>query len=219
MRASGNVTLIEVPPDWRSAPPPGLSPILEAALDAFNEHSYRGTSVRDIAGRVGVTVPALYYHHKNKEAILFALLDASIDHLTNLCNAAISEAGEDAVLAFLNLVECISLYMTQVRKLALLDSEIRSLSPTLRQIYSEKRRQIEHMLLHTLERGVEQGIFDVRSPRDTARALLGMYQAIPVWYRAEGKSSPNQIVMTYLEISANTVGASASVFDRIRGRE
>ena len=65
---------------WRTSPTPELSPILSASLDAFSEHGYHGTTVRDIAKRVGVTVPALYYHHENKEGLLFALLDTGIEH-------------------------------------------------------------------------------------------------------------------------------------------
>ncbi len=48
--------------------PVELSPILSAALDAFYEKGFHGASVRDIARRVGVTVPALYYHYDSKEA-------------------------------------------------------------------------------------------------------------------------------------------------------
>lgn len=67
----------EAIPDWRILEPMQLSPILTAALDAFYETGFHGTSVREIARRVGVTVPALYYHHENKEGLLIALLELS----------------------------------------------------------------------------------------------------------------------------------------------
>ena len=79
--------------DWRRPPELGFSAILSGALDAFYEAGYHGTSVRDIARRVGLTVPALYYHHKNKEAILYALIDTSIDEVTRRCQQALDEAG------------------------------------------------------------------------------------------------------------------------------
>ncbi len=64
-------------PDWRTLEPMELTPILSASLDAFYETGFHGTSVREIARRVGVTVPALYYHHENKEGLLIALLELS----------------------------------------------------------------------------------------------------------------------------------------------
>jgi len=104
-------------PAWRAPGELELTPILRAALDAFSEAGYHGTSVRDIASRVGVTVPALYYHHENKEAILFSLLDTSITRLRGLCLAAIADAADTPQARFLNLVECVVIYMAMMRRL------------------------------------------------------------------------------------------------------
>ncbi len=47
--------------------------ILDAALDLFIEKGYDGTSLREIAERLGFTKAALYYHFASKEDILMAL--------------------------------------------------------------------------------------------------------------------------------------------------
>ena len=47
--------------------------ILEAALDLFIELGYEGTSLREIANRLGVTKAALYYYFESKDEILMAL--------------------------------------------------------------------------------------------------------------------------------------------------
>jgi AcrR family transcriptional regulator len=112
---------------WRDPPNLDLVPILAHALDAFYERGYHGTSVRDIARRVKVTVPSLYYHYENKEAILYALLDASMERVTELSLAALAEAGDEPTLRFMNLVECLVLFMARSGKLAFVDTEWRSL--------------------------------------------------------------------------------------------
>lgn len=43
--------------------------LLDAALDAFSEHGFKGTSTRDIADRAGVHHPLITYHFKNKEEL------------------------------------------------------------------------------------------------------------------------------------------------------
>src|SRR5258708_4798521 len=121
------------PPDWRAPGELELTPILRAALDAFSEVGYHGASVRDIAARVGVTVPTLYYHHENKEAILFSLLDVSITRLHGLCQAALADAVDTPEARFLNLVECVVIYMPNAGKSARLGTAIRGPPPAPRQ--------------------------------------------------------------------------------------
>ena len=53
--------------------------ILEVAIDLFIEEGYEKTSLREIAERVGVTKPALYYHFENKEAIFRTLLQPILE--------------------------------------------------------------------------------------------------------------------------------------------
>lgn len=48
--------------------------ILDVALDLFAERGYVGASMADIAGRLGTTKAALYYHFSAKGEILEALL-------------------------------------------------------------------------------------------------------------------------------------------------
>ena len=58
----------------------------KVALQLFAEQGYEKTSLREIAGRLGVTKAALYYHFRSKEDIVhsftddyFAELDALLD--------------------------------------------------------------------------------------------------------------------------------------------
>ncbi|ONH27036.1 hypothetical protein BL253_23520 [Pseudofrankia asymbiotica] len=58
--------------------------MLDAAVSLFGERGYAGTSVRDIAERLGLTKAALYYHFPSKETILDALLDPFVTELTRI---------------------------------------------------------------------------------------------------------------------------------------
>ncbi|GAY08340.1 TetR/AcrR family transcriptional regulator [Pseudonocardia sp. N23] len=58
--------------------------IREVALELFAERGYEGTSLREIAERLGITKAAVYYHYKTKEEIVGALFDdflAGIDEI------------------------------------------------------------------------------------------------------------------------------------------
>jgi AcrR family transcriptional regulator len=49
--------------------------ILDAALALFSHQGFRATSVREIAGRAGVSTGNVYHHFSDKEAIFLELLD------------------------------------------------------------------------------------------------------------------------------------------------
>jgi AcrR family transcriptional regulator len=60
------------------------SRIKEVALELFLEQGYEGTSLREIAERLGVTKAALYYHFKSKDEIVNSFVEdhmAAIDEL------------------------------------------------------------------------------------------------------------------------------------------
>jgi AcrR family transcriptional regulator len=65
--------------------------ILAAATEVFAENGYRGTSLTEIANRVGMTQPGLLHHFSTKDQLLLAVVQADeessehmavMDHLT-----------------------------------------------------------------------------------------------------------------------------------------
>lgn len=49
--------------------------ILEEALQLFSQNGYTGTSMNDIAAKLGVTKAALYKHYKSKQEILDSIVE------------------------------------------------------------------------------------------------------------------------------------------------
>jgi AcrR family transcriptional regulator len=76
--------------------------ILATASELFIEQGYDGTSLREIAERLGVTKAALYYHFQSKEQILAELLapaDLLLTELLTRLEAATDVGGwADALL-------------------------------------------------------------------------------------------------------------------------
>ncbi len=52
--------------------------ILDAAEQCFATHGYEGTTLREIAQKVGIREPSLYAHFPNKEAIYGAVIDRAL---------------------------------------------------------------------------------------------------------------------------------------------
>ena len=49
--------------------------LLDAAIEAFSENGFKGTSTRDIADRAGVHHPLITYHFRNKDQLWRAATD------------------------------------------------------------------------------------------------------------------------------------------------
>lgn len=64
--------------------------LLDAALEAFSENGFKGTSTRDIAQRAGVHHPLITYHFKNKDT----LWRASVKYIFRDFAAALTDAQE-----------------------------------------------------------------------------------------------------------------------------
>ncbi|MGN5237845.1 MULTISPECIES: TetR family transcriptional regulator [unclassified Rhodococcus (in: high G+C Gram-positive bacteria)] len=197
--------------DWRVFEPLRYDPILEHALEAFSENGFHGTTVRDLARRVGVTVPALYYHHENKEAVLVTLLDAAVLDLIDRVLAAVADGGADPVARFANAVEAIVLNMTHRAKRSGLDSELRHVSFENRRTYAATRKRLELIMLDLVRDGTEAGVFDVDDAEETVRAMLGMLQSIARWYQIDGPLTPAQVADRYIVIALRIVGYHTTI--------
>jgi TetR/AcrR family transcriptional regulator len=75
--------------------------ILEAALDVFSAHGFRGATVDQIAAAAGLSKPNLLYYFPSKEAIHVTLLDGLLDTWLDPLRA-LDEDGEplDEILAY-----------------------------------------------------------------------------------------------------------------------
>ncbi|GAB3141407.1 TetR/AcrR family transcriptional regulator [Amycolatopsis stemonae] len=192
--------------DWLDFGAPDLSPILAATLDVMYEHGFHGATVRDIARRVGLTVPALYYHHESKEGLFVALLEVGTGEVAWRVRAAAAEAPGRPDLQFVNVVRAVVLHMTHHTRLAALDQELRYLSPANRKRYAARRKEVETALVDIVGAGIEEGYFLPRDARETARALLGMCQSVGRWYSPDGPLTPDEVAERYIDIALLTVG-------------
>jgi AcrR family transcriptional regulator len=77
--------------------------ILDAALEVYVEHGYRGTSMQAVANAAGVTKPVVYECYPNKDELLLALLDREerrlLDAITDALPRTPTSDNMEAVLA------------------------------------------------------------------------------------------------------------------------
>ena len=62
--------------------------LLTTAAELFADQGYAGTSIRDIAREVGVTVGAIYVHFPSKERLLVAVYEEGVGQIGRAVDAA-----------------------------------------------------------------------------------------------------------------------------------
>lgn len=67
--------------------------LLNAALEAFAENGFKGTSTRDIAERAGVHHPLITYHFRNKEELWRAAADQVFSRFIEVLRAVREETA------------------------------------------------------------------------------------------------------------------------------
>ncbi|EST35954.1 hypothetical protein N566_16885 [Streptomycetaceae bacterium MP113-05] len=71
--------------------------ILREAERLFVERGYHATALQEVADRVGITKPALYYHFPSKAVILGALLEPMTTELQEVLDDAVAEGRRGGV--------------------------------------------------------------------------------------------------------------------------
>jgi AcrR family transcriptional regulator len=181
--------------------------ILDAAIEEMAAHGYHGTSVRDIAARVGVSAGVLYYHFKSKQDLLVAILTTSMDRLVRQTEDALFDAGSAPVDRLRAIVGVHVLLHTERQRESLLgNSELRSLESAGRALVVAGRDAQQRMFDRVVADGVKRGVFHTPLPAEAARSVVSACTAVASWYRVGGPLTPGQIVERYQRVALDTVG-------------
>ncbi|QDG50709.1 TetR/AcrR family transcriptional regulator [Persicimonas caeni] len=78
--------------------------VAKAAVALFARRGYSGTTIRDIAARANVTLPVVYYHFGNKEALFLAIVDSLFERTAERIEATV-DAGHDIEPTLRRLIE------------------------------------------------------------------------------------------------------------------
>jgi AcrR family transcriptional regulator len=166
--------------------------ILKSAAAAFRRRGYHGASVDEIASALEMTKGNLYYYFKNKEEILFACHEYSLDKLLELMDeveAATSSPEEKLrrlMLAFVHLI------LDDLHGTALtLDPE--ALSPLLLKRVIAKRDRFDHGIRSIIQQGMDQGVFKQGDPKMIEFAMMGAVNWIAKWFDPKGDRTSDQI--------------------------
>jgi AcrR family transcriptional regulator len=166
--------------------------ILKSAAKAFRRLGYHGATVEQIAAALHMKKGNLYYYFKNKEEILFACHQYSLDRLAQLLEE-IERGGAASDVKLRQLIDAfVHTILDELHGTALfLDLEALS-APHLRAVIA-RRDAFERGVRRVIEEGMASGAFVNGDPKLLAFALFGAVNWIPRWYSPDGPASSQAI--------------------------
>jgi AcrR family transcriptional regulator len=166
--------------------------ILKSAAAAFRKLGYHGATVEQIAAALHMKKGNLYYYFRNKEEILFACHQYSLDRLLVLLGEIDrTELGAREQLRRL-IVAFVHTILDELHGTALL-MDLEALSPAHRKMVIARRDRLDHGMRRVIEEGTAAGAFAAGDPKLLSFAILGAVNWIPRWYKPEGPATSQEI--------------------------
>lgn len=166
--------------------------ILKSAASAFRKKGFHGTSMDEISDRLLMTKGSLYYYFKNKEELLYACHDYSLNRLL-LTLEEIEKNGISVEDRLRNLIVSHVKHLIDELHASAMTIELDGLSPLLRERIIRKRDRYERGFRKLIQEGMEKGVFKKGDPKLITFAILGALNWISKWFSPEGSVRSERI--------------------------
>lgn len=154
--------------------------LIDAAWALFTEHGYENTTVSAIIDACDISKGTFYHYFGSKEELLDATIERITISIRDAIEGAISVQGLTAVEKMARLIDASRVYKTE-------HAEV--LGTLVSVIYSDENLLLRHKMhartvellspafTLVIEQGVDEGVFDVRFPAETAEMILQLGNA------------------------------------------
>ena len=188
----------------RHAPRSGGTPggtrveILKAAAAAFRKLGYHGATVEQIAAALHMKKGNLYYYFRNKEEILFACHQYSLDRLLAILDD-IEHSGVSPEQKLRRLIAAFVHTILDELHGTALGLDLEALSPAHLRTVIVRRDRFDKGMREVLKEGIRSGTFVYADAKLLSFAILGAVNWIPRWYNPDGPSTSDEIAEKFAD--------------------
>ena len=184
--------------------------ILKSAAKAFRRLGYHGATVEQIAAALHMKKGNLYYYFKNKEEILFACHQYSLDRLAQLLEE-IDASGDGPDVKLRRLIDAfVHTILDELHGTALF-LDLEALTAAHLKAVIARRDAFDKGVRRVIQEGMHAGVFAPGDPKLLAFALFGAVNWIPRWYSPDGPSSSQAIADLFGDFFVSGLRSSTKV--------
>ncbi|MFC4639079.1 TetR/AcrR family transcriptional regulator [Deinococcus hohokamensis] len=180
---------------------PRREQILDSASRLFSERGYHATSMRDLAGELGMQGGSLYAHISGKEELLIEI----VNQASGQFDSALFTLRDDPRPAAEKLREAMFRHIRVVAdnmdSATVFFHEWKHLSPEAYARVTSWRDTIDQFYRDLVTQGMAQGAFRADlDPKMTANLILSAVNWAYTWYRPGGQMTPRDVADHYADM-------------------
>jgi AcrR family transcriptional regulator len=202
--------------DRRRDPNGKKEAVLQTAVQMFIEKGYRQTSLDDVAKRLKITKPVLYYYFHNKEEIYLECYRRGIAMTQKSLERIQSHQGSglEKVAGF---IQTYTVIIAKDFGRFLVRQDDRELSAKAQAEVRAEKRKIDQSLRSFIQEGVNDGSIRQCSIRLTSFSLAGAIHSLASWFEPGGSLTAEQVgaefAQTFTQGLANRRSTKLRVLD------
>jgi AcrR family transcriptional regulator len=164
----------------------------DAAVEIFHERGYAGTSVEDIADRLGILKGSLYYYISSKENLLFEIVSEVHADVQRIIEETLGHEEYPPLERLANYIRAQVEYNAKnVTRIAVYYQDIRQLSPDRLKEIRKRRRSQDRIIIALIEQAQADG--DIDADIDAALIAHCVFGTIIwnyTWYNLRSSITP-----------------------------
>jgi AcrR family transcriptional regulator len=180
--------------------------ILQVAVDFFGRQGYEQTKWADVAAEVDIGSTALYHYFESKQHCLLEIMARTLVDVQEGFERIVASRDDWTEALVESLVSSFELTDEDVLKLRVLSAQhSRVATPrstpreeSARTAALARKRDLERAWSAFLARGMDEGALPHNDPQLLARAVLGLYNSVWVWYRPRGKLDLSEVAQFFV---------------------
>lgn len=176
--------------------------ILREAARCFVEKGVHKTSIDEIATNLNVTKPTIYHYVGSKDGIIRECLAEGSKGL-DVYLGALDQQGLNGMERLVDLFRNYTHWITDDFSRCLITIDVNALKPESRGDYAVARRRFINLIRDLITQGMKDGSIKSVDPTLSAMAVIGAFNFIANWYRADGPHSPDEIADAFLDFTIN----------------
>lgn len=177
--------------------------ILTEAAKLFKQKGFGGTSMRDLAEKVGIEAASMYNHIRSKDEILeeicFRIAHEYLSHISEIEDT--NQSFREKIKAIIRLH--VRMIINDAAAVSVANSEWKYLTEAKMVLYKEIRKDYEKRFAHIIERGIEEGEFKEVNVSVALFTMLSSLRWIELWYKPDREISPEKLEEDLINLLLN----------------